>query len=271
MTAPLVVLSGPTAAGKSTAAAALAAAANIDQLTASDRLVTVLAGQAKADRLRSWLSTGTGSRRVRSAEADRATDLVLFTEVQCARRPLVVESAALPLLLPPNNAALIVRLAASLSVRAARLRRVLPKITDDEARIILTRKDRATRAALRSAWGLDPGAEQPGRWRADLVVECPDSPDCPDEHACAAATAHLLLAAYSVYRRHLVNSPIADSTDVDHLRALLTAGCGRVRRCTPLLTDPRSFSESRWRRRLLIELDRSRGIETAGSNHRAEH
>jgi cytidylate kinase len=262
MTAPLVVVTGPTASGKSTIAAALAAAANMDRVTASDRLVAVLAGRVKADRLRSWLIADTDRRRTRNAEADRATDLVLLNEVQGARRALVVESAALPLLLAPNNTALIVRLAATIPVRAARLRRVLPDLTDDQARMIVIRKDRSTSAALRSAWGIDASAERPGRWRADLVLACPDSPRCPDERACAAAVAHLLAAAYAIYRRHLAGGPLSHSAvDVSRLHELIAADPARVRRCTPLLTDPGTFSESGWRHRLLIELDRNRGTD----------
>lgn len=261
---PFVVLSGPTATGKTTAAGALAAATGVDRWTASDRLVAALAGGAKAERLRSWLVQDTDVRRVRSADADRATDLGLLTDVQQVQRPLVVESAALPLLLPPDNTALLVRLAASVMVRAARLRTLVPDLSDEQARTILQRKDRSTRAALRAAWGVDPEAVRACQWRADLVVQCPDTAGCPNPAQCAAITAELITAAYRVYR-HYVAAGLATvpTAAVDHLTELIHAHRARVRRCTPLLIDRTGpLSVARWRRRLLIELDQAKETVT---------
>lgn len=262
---PLVVVSGPTATGKTTAAAALAAATGVERWTASDRLVAALSGGTKAERLRSWLVHDTDTRRARSADADRATDLGLLADVQQVRRPVVVESAALPLLLPPDNTALLVRLAASLPVRAARLRLLVPALSEEQARTILTRKDRSTRAALRAAWGVDPEAVRACQWRADLVVTCPDPAGCPNPAQCAAITAELITAAYRVYR-HYVAAGLASvpTAAVEHLTGLIDAHRTRVRRCTPLLTDRTGpLSVARWQRRLVAELDGNRNTESA--------
>lgn len=255
----LVVLSGPTATGKTTAAGALVAATGADRWTASDRLVAALSGGTKAERLRSWLVQDTDVWRVRNADADRATDLGLLLDVQRVRRPLVVESAALPLLLPPDNTALLVRLAASLAVRAARLRMLVPDLSDEQARTILRRKDRSTRAALRAAWGVDPDAVRAYQWRADLVVQCPDSAGCPNPAQCATVTAELIVAAYRVYRHYVATSlATVPAAAVDQLTELIGAHRARVRRCTPLLVDRTGpLSVARWRRRLVIELDQA--------------
>lgn len=257
---PLVVVTGPTATGKTTTATAVASAMGLERHVASDRLVAVLQGRPKADRLRSWLTQATDAHRVLSTEADRATDLSLLAAIQHARRPVVVESVSLPLLLPPNNSALIVRLSASSTVRAARVQRMLPELSRQEAQLIVRRKDKATRTAMRAAWGVDPGSVSAGHWRADLVVQCPGHDQSSEEQACAATTAQLVSAAYAVYRLYLTDGPLsAGTTAAERLRELIEEHRDHIGRCSPTLTDGAGpFTISRWQRRLSIEHDRMR-------------
>lgn len=257
---PLVVLAGPSVAGKTTVATALAAAADLDHWTPSELQKSEL-DEVTTDRA----GPGTDAvRAISSEEADRITALAMLAEFEHALRPLVVESAALPLLLPPNNLALIVRLSARLPVRIGRLRAIRPELSATAARTILRGKDhatRGTRGTMRPAWGVDPDAVGACQWRSDLVVQCPDAELCSDPRECAVITADLVIAAYEVYRGYLTVSPAA--TTVHRLNELIRANRTRIRRCTPLLTDPAAeFSVSRWRNRLLIELDQARKADT---------
>jgi hypothetical protein len=103
------------------------------------------------------------------------------------------------------------------------------------------------------------------QWRSDLVVQCPDVESCSDPRECAAITADLVIAAYEAYRGHLAITPGTTATAAAHrLSELIGANRKRVRRCTPLLTDPGAeFSMSRWRHRLLIELEQARKAATS--------
>lgn len=249
---PLAVLTGWTATGKTTAATALAEATDLRRFAVSDRLVTALGHQDKAARLRSWLTQDADSCRISGPEIDRAIDLRVLDDLDSATEPLVVEAIALPWLLPPvNNTALVIRVEASLAVRVDRLRGLLPDLTDTEAETILTRKDAATRVALRAAWGIDPAAAEAANWRADLVLGCPERDGCPDGQACADATAQVITAAYQVYRHRLATT---DATAAEGwLRRAIDADPLRVLRCSPLLLGAAGHHQS-WRQRQLTEL-----------------
>ena len=255
---PLVVLAGLSMAGKTTVATALAAATDLDHWTPSELQKSEL-DEVTANRA----GPGTDAVRAISSEAaDRITALATLAEFEHAHRPLVVESAALPLLLPPNNIALIVRLSARLPVRIGRLRAIRPELSGSDARTILRGKDHATRATMRPAWGVDPEAVGACQWRADLVVHCPDPESCSDPRECSIITTDLVIAAYEVYRGYLTVSPAA--TTVHRLNELIGMNRKRIRRCAPLLTHPAAeFSVARWRNRLLIELVQARRAGTS--------
>ncbi|GAB3487654.1 hypothetical protein FB471_6832 [Amycolatopsis cihanbeyliensis] len=250
---PVVVVTGETCTGKSTAAAALGAAEGLECYTASDRLVTALRGQGKAERLRSWLSDEADQRR--HPDVDRATDLAVFQDVQVAGRPLVAESVSLPALLPPDTTALVVRLAARPPVRVARLGRLLPDLSVSQLRTILRRKDRSTVRALRAAWGVHPFPPPAAHWTADLVVQCPAQERCPDAQRCAESIDAVIAAAYRVYRMYL-SAEVADATGAaDRLREVIAGRRHHVRRCAPALLYPDTpVSVARWKRRLWTEL-----------------
>jgi len=245
---PLVVVSGPTAAGKTTIAAALAQLADLEQHTA-----------APAEPLRDWLSVDAERHRPRRSDVDRLADLTLLRAVSTSGRPRVAESAALPMLLPVDNAALLVRVTASPLVRGRRLHAAAPDLTFAEARVVVARRDFATCAALRTAWGVDLAERSAARWRADLVVGCPHEDECPDEAGCTENVTNLIAAAFGVYENYLAPTPAVGSVGLfGHL--LKTYG-GYVRRCTPLLTGlAGDYDVRRWRDRLMVELEKRAGL-----------
>jgi hypothetical protein len=151
----------------------------------------------------------------------------------------------------------LVRLTASLRVRADRVHAILPDLAPSAPSRIIDRKDDAARAKIRAAWALAADAVRACEWRSDLVVQCPSPIQCSDPKECEAITVALVTAGYRVYRHYLGDGSTATTAidDVLLFRDLLRAHPQRIRRCSPLLTDPADrFSEWNWRRRLLIEL-----------------
>ena len=258
---PVVIVSGQTAAGKTTLARRLAASAGLDQVVASDRLVTLLGGASKRTRLLAWLTQDLDQQRVARHEVDRLVDLETLTRLRQSRG-CVVESVTLPWLLAPDNTALVIRLTAAAVARAARVQRMLPELTLDEARTIVDRKDNSGNAVLRSAWGVVPDGVWTARWRADLVVGCHPGHGCVDDAACADIVADLAEAAYRVYRCYL--DGIDASQVAGDLRSRIAAHSRHVQRCSPSLTEPTDIPTlSAWQHRLLFELRQTMKAEPA--------
>lgn len=219
---PVVVLCGPTASGK-----------------------TTIAGRLELDSIDVTPSGHT-------TDEQRLADLALLRELDS---PCVVESTALPHLLPVDNHALVVRLTASTPVRARRFRRRQPNISRTEAHHLLDLADATMHRQLRSSWGIDL-ATPATRWRTDLILGCPDQQACTDESACTDTVTALLTAAFQVYVGYL--------TGHDAL-ALFTrirrAHPAHIRRCGPALIGPvREFTAAEWRTRTHTELERRAGI-----------
>lgn len=233
---PVIVLTGPSMAGKTTVAAALAATADIDRWSVAEQ----------------WES------ELDEVTADRVASLEMLAELERARRPLLVESTVLPLLLPPHNLAFIARLSAGLPVRVDRLRAVRPELSALEARAELRRNDHAAQVRARPAWGVHLESIGATQWRSDLVVQCPDRNYCREPQVCAAITTDLVIAANEVYRGYMAGGPGGPAA-VRRLSELISAHPNRIRRCVPLLTDTGAeFTAARWRNRLLIELEQRR-------------
>ena len=258
---PVVVVSGQTAAGKTTLARRLAASTGLDRVVASDRLVTLLGGASKRTRLLAWLTQDLDQLRVARHEVDRLVDLETLTRLRQSRG-CVVESVTLPWLLAPDNTALVIRLSGSAATRAGRVQRMLPELTLDEARTIVDRKDNSGNAVLRSAWGVVPDGVWTARWRADLAVGCPRSHGCVNDAACAGIVADLVEAAYRVYRCYL--DGIDASQAAGELRSRIAARRRHVQRCSRSLTEPTDTPTlSAWQHRLLFELRQTMKAEPA--------
>ena len=225
---PTVVLCGRAVTGKSTLAARLASAASLERLRTVEQ--------------------------PRTTDERRRADLALLRALD---RPSVVESAALPHLLPVDNHALIVQLTASTPVRAQRLRSREPAMSESEAHHLLELTDATNHGQLRTSWGIDV-AGQGHRWRADLVLGCPHSRVCKDETGCTTIVAELLTAAYRAYTHYLTGqAPDA----LARFTALRRQHPRHVRRCGPALLGPvPEFTAAAWRTRMHTELERRAGV-----------
>ncbi|GAA0905175.1 hypothetical protein [Virgisporangium aurantiacum] len=216
---PLVVVTGWTASGKSTLAARFADN-GLGRVTGSSVLLTLLgdSGRAKASRLRSWLSDppphpaagpafGPTARARRGGTADRLADLAVLRVAAGRSGGYVVDSAgSVPLLLSPFNDALLIRLEATATVRAARIRHLLGgRVTAEDGMRIVERKDAATAAASHASWGLDL-RDPIHRRRYDLVLACPDVDVCADPQRCITVTYQIADAAFRVYSRYLTEA-----------------------------------------------------------------
>jgi hypothetical protein len=253
---PLVVVTGWTAAGKSTLAEQFAVAGLAR--VAGSALLRPLLGDVvpdKAARLRSWLA-GPVAGVPRDGRADRLADLALLRLVTARPGGRVVDSAgSLPLLLPPINDALLVRLVATPAVRAERVRRLLDgTVSVDEAAQIVRRKDATTAAACLTAWGLDLSNPVHQR-RYDLILCCPDGDRCADAQRCKVAVASLADAAGRVYRCYLADDRDGAAAAVTALLAAVGTYRSWVAWMCPLLTSRADVSRQRWRDRLDERID----------------
>lgn len=239
-TQPAVVVCGPVASGKTTIARTLAEVATLERLPSSPE----------------------GERPTVTSDEARLADLELLRRLSERDRPAIVESAALPHLLPVDNTALIVQLTASTPVRIRRLHTRWPGSTFNAARQLLELADATTRSKLRAAWGIDIAEPRANRWRADLVLGCRHVRTCPDDNACTDIVATLLTAAYNVYENYVTTHPAVDGPDAlqqfAHLRRTYPE---HLRRCRAALTNPvAEFSATAWRNRMLTELDTRAGL-----------
>jgi cytidylate kinase len=247
---PLVLVTGPTAAGKTTIAAALAELAELERHA------------APTEPILDWLSVDAETHRPRRSEVDRLADLTLLHTVSASGKPKIVESVALPMLLPVDNTALLVHVTASPLVRSRRILASEPDLTFAQARIVVARRDFATCVALRTSWGVDLAERSATRWRADLVVGCPHEDECQDEASCTENVTNLVTAAFGVYENYLTQQPaLAGSEAVALFGHLLATYRGYVRRCTPLLIGlAGAYQVRRWQDRLRIELEKRAGL-----------
>lgn len=236
-TRPIVVMSGPTASGKSTIARKLAEVANLERPDREDVRGT-------------------------SDEA-RLADLKLLRWLETRASPTIIESTALARLLPMGNSALLVQLTASTPIRTRRLQSRWSNSTYDQARQLLELTDATTCADLRSNWGIDVAQPQANRWRADLVLGCPHIRACADEGACTEIVATLATAAYNVYENYLANVlPVDGQEALAQFSRLLRMYPEHVRRCREALVGRvDEFSVDAWRQRMLGELDRRAGLQ----------
>jgi cytidylate kinase len=236
---PKVVVCGLTASGKSTFATRLAKIADLEHLPGPP-----------------------GGEHVRGTSDEvRQADLALLDRLVDRDRPTIVESAALPYLLPVHNTALIVRLTASTPVRAHRLQ-TRTSSSHAEARHQVELTDATMCARLRSTWGIDIADSRANRWRADLVLGCPHLRECPTEETCRDIVTVLLAGAYHVYENYVTSAPAADSSDAtaqfNHLRRTFPA---HLRRYRPALIERSTeFSAAEWRHRMLGEVNRRAGL-----------
>lgn len=259
---PLVVLCGPTAVGKTTVAKELAKTASLLRVVGSDGLVAALGGASTSERLLSWLDFESANDRSIRPDMDREVDLTLLRDLAADPRPKVVESVVLPMLLPVDNTALIIRLVASQPVRARRVCGLLPDVTFPQARTIVDRKDFATCVALRSSWGIDIAERSAPGWRTDLSVGCPHEAECPNETACTDTVTALVRGAFAVYQCFLTGGPQPETADAAaEFFVLSRAHQDYMGRCTPLLLGyGGEHTTRRWRHRLLFELETRSGL-----------
>lgn len=245
-----VVVSGRTGSGKSTVTDHLVDAGCTR--VQSSQILLGLAGPARSrrDRLTSWLDN-TNRSGARDVKVDRQVDLRTWETVSQQTGPTVVESVALPFLVAPVNPLLVIRLEASETVRAQRLCGLMD-VSRAAARLAVRRKDACTAASLRAAWGVDVRAQGAARWRADVVLRCPDPKVCADPVECRRATQRLAAAVFDVYRHYLPGSPTAPAAaGVRQLAALIRSDPSRVTRITGLLLDADGpFTAARWEQRL---------------------
>jgi len=237
---PIVIVCGPTASGKSTIASNLAEVAELEQPP----------------------TTSNDDRGPGTSDDTRLADLTLLRWLADRDRPAIVKSASIPRLLAVDNTALIVQLTASPPVRARRLQKRWPNSTYAEARHLLELTDATTCTELRSSWGIDISESRGNRWRADLVIGCPQVRTCDDERACTETVTDLLTAAYGIYENYVTANPAIEGPDALELFAHLRHTYPRyVRRLRPALVGPvREFTADAWRNRTLGELDARSGL-----------
>lgn len=248
---PLVVVTGWTAAGKSTLVDFLAGA-GLSRVAGSAVLLPMLGEVVpdKVTRLRSWLSDPAAG-LLRDGGADRLADLAVLRTVTDRPGGVVVESAgSVPLLLSPYNDALVIRLAASAAVRADRVRRLLGgTVTPPEAARIVQRKDATTASACLAAWGLDLYDATHQR-RYDLILSCPHGNVCVDPGRCVQAVTAVADAACRVCCCYLAADPDAATAAVAALTATVREYQPWVTWICPTLTNAAEVSRQRWRDRL---------------------
>jgi len=213
------------------------------------------APQSEQERLLPRLRAATTSKLdTEAVAAHRLADLATMAACDGARTGTVVDSAGpAALLLPPRNTALLVLVDAAQAVRADRVHRLLDGVTLSTALEIVRRKDAATLAAVRAAWGLEIVDETAIRWRFDLILRCPDEESCRSAQRCLEASRATLRAAVSVYRRLLRNEAGAD--EVLRLTKLTERHRPWLVRIAPLLLDPAvPQALATWQDRLSHEL-----------------
>lgn len=221
--APLVILGGPAMSGKTTVADALARRVRAERRVAPAPTVVSGPGLSEDDQPTGSLAPKAGRpSHVFGSLVNRADDLELLHAASGRSRPMVIESATLPLLLQPDNDALIVRLTARLPIRVNRVRATRPAMSAGAARACLRSRDAITRNAFKATWGADLDAVGACQWRADLVVGCPEVQNCGREDNCEAAVIELVGATYAVYECFLHPAPrlSAITTARERLREL---------------------------------------------------
>jgi cytidylate kinase len=236
-----VLITGPTASGKSTLARAVAGRLGASVVT--------------EETLRPAKRT--------SVEADQIAAIEALRLLRHSSAPVVVEHRALHMQLEPTNDTLVIALDATTLIRADRLEHTtgLRQTTFAERDLHVRSADRASRQAMRAALGVDLSARTAQPWRCDLILACPDRQTCADPHNCRAFTTQLAMAALDVYQHHLGAATVTQARDAGtRLTDLIRVHPGRVRHCTAALTDlAAGAGVDRWRNRFVVDLS---GTET---------
>ncbi len=260
---PVVVIAGPTAAGKTTLARDLETGRHLTRAHVSAFPADTDAARAarESERLLSWLRPEPAL-TVNSTDvaADRLSGLATLATCDGARTATAVDTdGPAALLLSPRNATLLVKVDAAATVRAERVRRLFAgHVTPADALRIVMRKDTATVAAVRVAWGLDIADPAATTWRFDLIIRCPDEESCRSAQRCMEASRAMVRAAVSVYRRFLRNE--AGTDEVVRLATVAQRHRSWLVRIAPVLLDQQGpHTLARWRDRLREELAGRRG------------
>jgi hypothetical protein len=136
------------------------------------------------------------------------------------------------------------RTAVSSESRATRRK---PNLSETEAHHLVEFTDATTHRQLLKSWGIDVGTPA-NRWRADVVLGCPEREECTDENACIDAVTALLTSAYHVYA-HYLNGHAGDA--LSRFTEVRRRHCAHIRHCGPALLGPvPEYSTTAWRTRM---------------------
>lgn len=245
-----ICISGLTAAGKTTLADYLSQQYNCPKVTGASKLLEILNGDhvPKAAQLQSWLleSSSAQSPRLHDPQIDRQVDLFILDQYSSAQEALVIESLTLPWLASPANNLFSILLLASEGVRARRLLRAMPFLSDQDAEKIVRQKDEQTRTALLNAWGI-AGFNDGLRIFYDLIIE--EREEIQDGMFTQTTLWSCAQAAVEVYKGYQNNTPASEMIErIDLFSRLSEDYAQYLTRVSPLLRSKRaSYTAGRWR------------------------
>jgi cytidylate kinase len=247
-----ICISGLTAAGKTTLADYLCQQYNCPKVTGASKILEILNGGyvPKEIQLQSWLLEGASAKssRLRNPQIDRQVDLFILDQYSSAQETLVIESLTLPWLTGPANNLFSILLLTTEGVRARRLARVMPFLSDQDANKIVHLKDEQTRTAVSNAWGI-ASFNDGLRIFYDLIIE--ENEETQDEKFTQKVLLNCAQAAVEVYSGYQNDAPVSEMTKrIDDLSRLSQSYARHLTRVSPLLLSKRaSYTASQWRLR----------------------